>query len=133
MYTLTDTTTIKRDADGAMIPADPANRDYQEYLAWVAAGNTPAQVPGPTLAQVTATLEAATQAYLDAVAARKGYDSANSCISYINSTNAAWKADAAAMNTWRDSVWAICIANTPNIIVTTTWANVLALLPAAPW
>jgi len=24
-----------------MIPFDPANTDYQEYLEWVAAGNTP--------------------------------------------------------------------------------------------
>lgn len=50
MYTLTNTTTIKRDSDGAMIPADPANRDYQEYLAWVALGNAPTPVP-PTTAQ----------------------------------------------------------------------------------
>ena len=26
---------------GAVIPADPKNVDYQEYLEWVAAGNTP--------------------------------------------------------------------------------------------
>lgn len=32
---------IKRVLDGAFIPADPANNDYQEYLKWVAAGNTP--------------------------------------------------------------------------------------------
>jgi hypothetical protein len=33
--------TIKRVADNAFIPFDPANTDYQEYLKWVAEGNTP--------------------------------------------------------------------------------------------
>jgi hypothetical protein len=35
------TTCIKRIADSASIPFDPANTDYAEYLAWLAAGNTP--------------------------------------------------------------------------------------------
>jgi hypothetical protein len=32
---------VKRIADNAFIPFDPQNVDYQAYLAWVAAGNTP--------------------------------------------------------------------------------------------
>ena len=35
-----DSTTILRKTDNAFIPIDRANRDYQEYLEWVAEGNT---------------------------------------------------------------------------------------------
>jgi hypothetical protein len=34
-------TGIIRTADGAIVPNDEANTDYQEYLEWIAAGNTP--------------------------------------------------------------------------------------------
>ena len=32
---------IKRVADNAFIPFDPANTDYQEYLRWCEEGNEP--------------------------------------------------------------------------------------------
>ena len=32
---------IFRTSDGAMIPTDDQNRDYIEYNAWLAKGNTP--------------------------------------------------------------------------------------------
>jgi len=41
MLGLTEITSVIRTTDGACIPFDPANTDYQEYLKWVAEGNEP--------------------------------------------------------------------------------------------
>jgi hypothetical protein len=38
---MVDSECIKRLADNAFIPFDPANVDYQAYLAWLAEGNVP--------------------------------------------------------------------------------------------
>jgi hypothetical protein len=34
-------TSVLRTTDGACIPFDPDNTDYQEYLAWIELGNEP--------------------------------------------------------------------------------------------
>lgn len=38
---------IVRLSDKSCIPFDPANTDYQQYLAWVAAGNQPLPADAP--------------------------------------------------------------------------------------
>ena len=38
---LVDADIVQRLADNAFIPFDPANTDYQQYLKWLAEGNTP--------------------------------------------------------------------------------------------
>jgi len=40
-YKLTNTNSIIRTSDSASIPPVESNRDYADYLAWLAAGNTP--------------------------------------------------------------------------------------------
>jgi hypothetical protein len=48
MYKLTQGNAVERLADSAFIPFDPANTDYQAYLAWLAEGNVPLAAEEPT-------------------------------------------------------------------------------------
>ena len=53
-YRLTPSSSIIRIADNAWIPGDTANNDYVDYLAWLAAGNTPLPADVPSFAALKA-------------------------------------------------------------------------------
>jgi hypothetical protein len=62
MYRLTTGNCILRLEDNAFIPPDPANTDFQAYLAWLEEGNEPLPAPEPEPVPVLTTeqkLEAA--------------------------------------------------------------------------
>lgn len=40
-YLTNETNSVARLSDGASIPFDEANTDYQEYLKWLSEGNEP--------------------------------------------------------------------------------------------
>lgn len=71
------------------------------------------------------------------VARQKGYDNTISCVSYLNSTNLTWKAEAVTFSAWRDSVWnylyaqQVLILNKTRPIPTVSQLN--AELPAIVW
>ena len=109
------------DPPTAQIYADCISGKYGVISAYV--------VPPVTLAQ----LENEIQKYIDSKAIAKGYDSANSCISYLTSTNPLWASDATSMRNWRDAVWTSAYVNQGSANPATTWTQVQAILPVTPW
>jgi hypothetical protein len=73
-YQLTATeATVIRTADQAHIPNDPANRDWQEYQDWLAAGGVPdPYVPPPPPPDPNARLDAGVNSAVAAYDAHSG-------------------------------------------------------------
>lgn len=74
MYKIISDAVVKRLEDGACIPLVEGNRDYEQYLAWLAAGNVaepadPPVPPAPVDLQALAAADPAVAAPLDALKA----------------------------------------------------------------
>lgn len=95
---------VTRD-DGACIPEAPGNRDWDNYLAWVADGNTATPVPPPTFDDYVAAFTPGLQQWMEDTAKDNAYDSVLSCVSYANSSVVQFAQDAQAMIDWRDALW----------------------------
>lgn len=65
MYKLGPNSNIVRISDGAHIPADAGNSDYQAYQVWLAEGNTPAPPDQADVVDVDAQRAAAYRAEAD--------------------------------------------------------------------
>jgi hypothetical protein len=148
-YTLTATTAIIRDADQACIPDDPRNTDYQAYLAWVAAGNTPTPYVAPVVDQVSIN-EAAIQAALDAMAQTRQYDTLDTAVARYASSSPVlpatdphyaqseiWRNEANALKAWNSQVWAAAYAYLATVKAGTnpmpTAAQAVAMMPVFTW
>jgi hypothetical protein len=86
----------------------------------------------PSSEELISRIDIVVQGALDKKAQAKGYADAATCISYLNSSNADWAADANKMNIWRDKVWAYVFGQ-EQLLPLPTPAEVEAGLPAAPW
>lgn len=106
MYKITQSNVILRLADGASIPADPANTDYATYLAWLAEANTPQPVDVPTPAQIEASITGAIQKRLDDFAKTRGYDGILSACTYVTSAVPKFAGEGAYCVQSRDATWA---------------------------
>jgi hypothetical protein len=66
--------------------------------------------------------------------AKKGYDGADSCASYLNSKNAKWAAEARAFMDWRDDIWEMADNIKPGVLADKlTVEDFEARLPPMLW
>lgn len=108
MYKLTKDSTGVLRQDGAFIPADPQNADWQGYQKWLAEGNTPEPADPPTTEQMIAQYTAGVQQHLDNFARTRNYDGILSAATYATSQVPKFKAEGQYAVEARDATWVKC-------------------------
>lgn len=87
--------------------------------------------PKKTKDEIISTYQKVAQLNLDSVAQSWGYESMIMALSYINSTNKQYKAEAKILNEWRDNYWAAAYTITDGSVPDTV-EDFMAMLPEAP-
>lgn len=89
--------------------------------------------------QKIAQIKNAVQKLIDDTAASRDYDDGFTCVSYFNSTDETFKAEARAFNYWRDQLWRKCYEILDDVLagkIDSEQVNVdyvLNLLPEIEW
>ena len=141
MYSLTDSSYIIRLSDKARIPADQDNHDYQEYLAWLADGNTPepadSLTPAQIIAQKIAEGDAKVAERLDSQARALGFDNITTAVVNASLPVGEYKqAEGMSLLIWRARTWQKAEEIRDAFIAGTrpepTWEEIEAELPSFP-
>ena len=106
MYKLSDNEIVIRLLDGAFIPTDYANADYQEYVRWLESGNLPAlETPVITFEDY----ERSVQQHMDAKAQVLGYDDIKSAVTYADEPSVPkFQNEGKSFRAWRSICWKYC-------------------------
>jgi hypothetical protein len=91
--------TLPAPAQGSLVEIDPGAAVCGMLWNGTVLASPPPPAPDP------AVYGAAVQAHLEATAIAQGYTSALTCVSYIDSINLTWAAEAVIFKAWRDAVW----------------------------
>lgn len=77
------------------------------------------------------------QKHMDKTVQARGYDDVFTCISYVNSTDDTFKAEAQSVLAWRDAVWRMCYSILADVEQgkrdIPSEAELLAELPSLEW
>ena len=109
MYKLiTNSDSVIRIADGALIPADEGNKDFAAYQTWVSNGGKPEPADEPSTEEIIAQYTAGVQKHLDDFAKTRNYDGILSASTYATSVVPKFKAEGQYAVEARDATWAKC-------------------------